>query len=95
MVDVGDLVGQPQQTALQGLGLVGAGVAENATAHLVGQVESLAVPFQTVHYPKRLLVMGKASGHDLIEDPLSGVSEGGVAQIVAVGGRFCQILIEA
>ena len=38
--------------------------------------------------------MGKSAGHDLRQHPLPGVAEGGVAQIVAVGRRLRQILVE-
>ena len=94
VVDVGDLVGQPEELAFQGLRPVGAGVAEDAPPHLIGQVEALPLLFQPVHHPQGLLVVGEAAGQDFIEHPLPGVAEGGVAQIVAVGRRLRQILVE-
>ena len=38
--------------------------------------------------------MGEAPGHDGVEQPLSGVAEGGVAQVVAQGDGLGQVLIQ-
>ncbi len=38
--------------------------------------------------------MGEAAGHDGVEQPLSRVAEGGVAQIVAQGDGLGQVLVQ-
>ena len=85
VVDIGDLVGQADHLPLQGGGLLPPGVADDAVAHLPGQVQPRPVLLQAVHHPKGLLVVGEAAGHQLVEQALSGVAEGGVAQVVAQG----------
>ena len=94
VVDVGDLVSQADHLALQGGGLPALGVADDAVAHLPGEVQPLALLFQPVHHPQRLLVVGEAPGHDGVEQPLSGVAEGGVAQVVAQGDGLGQVLVQ-
>ena len=94
VVDIGDLVGQPQEPALQGLGRVWPGVAQDAPPHLVGQVKAVAVLLQPVHHPQGLDVVLEALRHNLVEDPLAGVTEGGVPQVVAKGGGLRQVLVE-
>ena len=69
-------------------------MAENGHADLVGQVQALTVLLQLVHHPERLLVVAEGDAHDLAEGHFSGVAEGGVAQIVAQGRGFHQILVE-
>ena len=69
-------------------------MAQNTPADLVGEVQALPVLLQPVHHPQGLHVVLKAPGHDLVEDPLPGVAEGGVAQVVAVGRRLGQVLVE-
>ena len=93
VVDVGDLVGQADHLALQGGGLLSPGVADDAVAHLPGEVQALALLLQPVHHPQGLLVVGEAPGHDGVEQPLSGVAEGGVAQVVAQGDGLSQVLV--
>ena len=94
MVDVGDLVGQADHLALQGGGLLSPGVADDAVAHLPGQVQPLSVFFQTLHHPQGLLIVSKAAGHQLVKGPLTGMSERGVPQIVSQGDGLGQVLVE-
>ena len=94
VVDIGDVVGQPDHLALQRGSGGAARVAEDAVAHLPGQVQSLAVFLQPLHHPHRLAEVGKAPGHQLVEHPLPGVAEGGVAQIVAQGDGLGQVLVQ-
>ena len=95
VVDVGDLVGQADDPPLQGLGGVRSGMAEDAPAHLIAEVEALPILLQHVHHPHRLLIVGKTAGQDGAEHPLPGVAEGGVPQVVAQGGGLGQVLVEA
>ena len=78
VVDIGDVVGQPDHLALQRSGGGTFCVAEDAVAHLPGQVQPLTVFLQPLHHPHRLAEVGKAPGHQLVEHPLPGVAEGGV-----------------
>ena len=95
MVDVGDLIGQTHRLSLQGGGLLALGVADDAVAHLPGEVEPLASLFQPVHHPQGLLVVGKTAGHEGVEQPLSRVTKGGVAQIVTQRNSLGQVLVKA
>ena len=85
VVDVGDLVGQTDHLPLQGGGVLPAGMALDAVAHFPGQVQSGSLLLQPLHHPQGLPEVGEAAGHDGVEQPLSRVAEGGVAQIVAQG----------
>ena len=94
VVDIGDVVGQPDHLALQRGGGLPLGVAEDAVAHLPGQVQPLSVFFQTLHHPQGLLIVSKAAGHQLVKGPLTGMSERGVPQIVSQGDGLGQVLVE-
>ena len=94
VVDIGDVVGQPDELPLQGGGGLALGVAQDAVPHLPGEVEPLPVLLQPLHHPHRLPVVGKPSGHQLVQGPLPRVSEGGVAQVVAPRRRLGQVLVQ-
>lgn len=94
MVDVGNLIGQTHRLSLQGGGLLALGVADDAVAHLPSEVEPLASLFQPVHHPQGLLVVGKAAGHEGVEQPLSRVTKGSVAQVVTQRNGLGQVLVE-
>ena len=69
-------------------------MAENAHAHLIGQVQSRAVAFELVHHAQRLLVVAEGLVQHTGQRLFSRVAERRVAQIVAVGRGLRQILIE-
>ena len=94
VVDVGDVVGQPDHLALQGGGVLALGVAENAVADLPGQIQALSVFLQPVHHPQGLLVVPKATLHHSGQRPLPGVAEGGVPQVVGQRRRLGEILVQ-
>ena len=94
VVDVGNLVGQTHYLSLQGGGLLALGVADNAVAHLPGEVQALAPLFQPVHHPQGLLIVGKAAGHKGAEQPLSRVAKRGVSQVMAQSDSLGQVLVE-
>ena len=99
VVDVGDAVDQLDDPPLQGRRPVRAGVVEDAVAHLLGQVQALAVALQHVDHPQRVDVVLEAVPAALaqrrVERVLAGVAEGRVAEVVAEPDRLGQVLVEA
>ena len=93
-VDIRDLVRQTQELPFQRLRRVRAGVAQDAPAHLIGEIEAVPIVFQPVHHPQRLDIVLEPSGHDLVQDPLPRVAKGRMAQIMSIGSGFGQVLIE-
>ena len=94
MVNVRNAVGRAHDLALERLGDKVSRVAENAHAHLIGQVQSRAVAFELVHHAQRLLVVAEGLVQHTGQRLFSRVAERRVAQIVAVGRGLRQILIE-
>ena len=94
VVHIGNLVAAPDDLSFQGFRPGFAGVAYNAHANLIGQIQAHAVPFQDVHYPQTLLVMTEGLAQAVGQSRLSGVTEGGVTQVVAHGNGLGQILVE-
>ena len=95
VVDIGDLVGHPDDPAFGGGGPGPFGVGDDAVAHLPGQVEAPAVLFQPVHHPQALFIVLEAAGAQGVQRPLPCVAERGVAQVVGQGHRLGQVLVEA
>ena len=94
VVDVGNLVGFPDDLPFQSLRHMLAGVAQDAHAHLVGQVQPPAVLFQDIHHPQGLLIVAEGPAHHLAQGVLPGMAEGSVAQVVAQGDGLGQILVQ-
>jgi hypothetical protein len=73
-------------------------VVEDAVAHLLGQVEAVAVALQHLDHPQRVLVVAEAAATALaqrgIEGALARVAEGRVAEIVAEPDRLGQVLVQ-
>ena len=95
VVDVGDLVRHADDLTLQRLSLVWPRVAEDAPADLIAEVQALPLLFQAVHHAQRLLIVAEAAGEDLIKDPLSGVAEGCVSQVMAQGNGLRQVFVQS
>ena len=57
-------------------------------------VEALPVLLELVHHPQALHIVLEAAGRELIQRPLSGVAEGGVAKVVGEADGLGQVLIE-
>ena len=99
VVDVGDAVDQLDDPSLQRRRLVGAGVVEDAVAHLLGQVQAAAVALEHLDHPQRVDVVLEAAAAALVqrrvERLLAGVAEGRVAEVVAEPDRLGQVLVEA
>ena len=60
VVDVGDAVDESHDPALERRRLQRAGVVEDPVAHLVGQVEPVAVPLEVLDQSQRVLVVTEA-----------------------------------
>ena len=91
VVDVRDAVDDADDPALEALGLLLAGVREDAVSHLVRQVHPLGDP-------QRLLVVAEAPAEALrergVECLLAGVPERRVAGVVAEADRLDEILVQ-
>ena len=95
VVDVGDPVHQAHDLALERRGLAGAaGVAQDAVAHRVGEVQ----PLEHRDDPQRVLVVAEAAPEALaagaVEHVLADVPERRVADVVAEPDRLRQVLVE-
>ena len=99
VVDVGDAVDQLDDLALQRRRLARAGVVEDAVAHLLGQVEAVALALEHVDDPQRVLVVRKPPSQPSlqrrVERLLAGVAEGRMAEVVAEPDRLGQVLVQA
>ena len=94
MVDIRDAVGRAHDLALERLGDKISGVAEDAHADLVGQVQPRAAALELVHHAQRLLIVAEWLFHHAGKRLFARVAERRVAQVVAVGRGLRQILIE-
>ena len=105
MVDVGDEVGdahdlpfdraraQSPRHADRRAGLPFR-VLGDAVAHFPGEVQAAAVVLEDVDDAQALLVVVEAAGHQAVDDPLAGVAERRVAEIVAERDRFGQLFVQ-
>src|SRR5699024_12324726 len=75
---------------LQGSGLLTLGVADDAVAHLPGEVQALALLLQAVHHPQGLLIMGETAGHDVVEQR----SEEYTSELQSRFYLVCRLLLE-
>ena len=93
MVDVSDPVSKTHYISLTGCsGPVG--MAKNAVADRLGEIQSLAVLFDVVGYTDALLIMTVSVGANLIQDTFTAVSEGRMSQVMSQCNGFCQIFIQ-
>ena len=95
VIDIGNLVRTPHHLPLQRLRDVIAGVPQDAQPHFVGQVQTHAVLFQIVHHPQALLVMTEGLAQAIGEGCLTGMTKGGVPQVMPHGNGLCQILVQS
>ena len=94
MVDVGDFIRNANDLPLQSVGLLSLGVAENAVFHFIGQVQPGAVFLDLLHRAHALGIVGETAGAQAVQRPLTGVTKGGVPQIVPQGNGLGEILIQ-
>ena len=69
-------------------------MVQDAVPHLPGEIQACAGLFEAIHHANTLLVVTEATLDALVQTPLSGVSEGGVAQIVSQRDGLGQIFVE-
>ena len=69
-------------------------VAEDPVAHLGGEVQPAAVVLEHLHDADRLHDVVEAAREDLGEEPLPGVAERRVAEVVAHHHRLDEHLVE-
>src|SRR5439155_12360250 len=67
----------------------------DAAADLPRQIQPTTLVFEHIDNPQALLVMVESSWHERVDDPLSGVTEGRVAQIVAERDGFGQLFVKS
>ena len=94
MIDVSDTVGGADDLSLQRFRDKIARMAEDGHAHLVGQIQARAIVLELVHHAQRLFIVPEGLAGHIGQSRLSGMAERRMAQIVAVGRRLGQILIE-
>ena len=94
MVDIGDLIGTADQLPFLGFGQDRAGMSQNRHAHFVSKVQTFTAVFQQVHHPKALLIVAEFIAQALRKGALAGMTEGGMAQVMAHGTGFCQVLVQ-
>ena len=100
VVEVGEAVGDAYDCTLERRGRGGApGMADDAVADLLGQVETAAIAFEHVDDAQRLLpvveVAAEALAQAAVEHVLADVAERRVAEIVAESDRLDEVLVEA
>jgi hypothetical protein len=66
----------------------------DAVAYLTGEVETVSILFQDIHHPQALVDMTETSRRQIVKNPLAGVPEGGMPQIVPKGDGFGQIFVK-
>ena len=80
-------------------GAFGAGVVEDAVAHLPGEVDAAAVALEHVDDAQRVLVVAEAEPEALaqqrVERLLARVAERRVAEVVAEPDRLDEVLVQA
>jgi len=95
VVEIGDLVRQADDPALQRGRRPTCLVIQDPVPDLPGQVQPLSVPLQHIHEPQTLDIVGKSKRTHPVQGPLSCVSKGCMSQIMAQRDRFDQIFIQA
>jgi len=104
MVYIGDDVGHPHHSPLNGSGLLCGvlrddcpfplGVLCDPVPYFKREIQSLPLPLQQIHDPQALLGVRESMGGDLIEDLLPCMAEGGVSQVMGQGNGLGEVLIE-
>ena len=70
------------------------GMLEDAVHDLAGQVKPQPLPFKDADHPPALAHVAKSARGQLVQDPLPGMAEGRMPEVVAEGDRLGQILVE-
>ena len=94
VIDIGIAVCPADNPSLQGLRDPRPCMPQDAHADFIGKIQPLTAIFQDVHHPEALLIMAEGLTHGFGQRHFTGMAEGGMAQVVAHGDGFCQILVE-
>ena len=94
VVDVGDAVGHADDLPLPRLGDERARVAEDAHAHLVGEVQAAAVALELVDHAERLLIVVERAAHHVRQRRLTRMAERRVTEVVPIGCRLGEVLVQ-
>ena len=98
VVDVGDPVHQPHDPALQRGRQLRAGVAQDAVAHRLGEVEAAAVALEHLDHAQGMLVVAEAPPEArlqrAVERLLAGVPERRVPEVVPEADRLREVLVQ-
>ena len=78
MVNIGNLIRQPDNGALQGGGVPRGPVVQDPVPYFPRQVQALPILFQHLHDAHALLIMRKPILTDLIQYVFPGMAKGGV-----------------
>ena len=74
-------------------------MAQDAVAHLLGEVQALPIALQALDRPQRMVVVAKAQAvtvaEPLVQHRLADVPERRVTQVVAQADRLGEVLVEA
>lgn len=82
VIDIRNAVRRSHDLPLERLGDPRPCVSENRHAHLVGEIQSVAVALELIYHAKRLLIMVKRRSHHIRQRSLARVTERRVPQIV-------------
>ena len=94
MVDIGNLIRQAYDLSFQRMRRTRGFMIQDSVTHFPGQVQSLALLFQTFHHPYALLVMLEPQRAYLVKRPFSRMAERRMPQIMPQRDRLHQIFIE-
>ena len=96
MVHVGDLIGIADHPALLGAAPgLSVAVRQDALPHLLGEVQTAALPLQQGHHPHTLGGVVEVGVVNILQGVFPGVAKGGVAQVVPQGDSLGEVLVEA
>ena len=94
VMDIGDLVGKPDDPPLQRGRIALRLVVADAVSHLKGQIQPLPVLFQHIHGAHALFAVLKSVGTDPVQRALSCMAEGRMSKIMPQSDGFHQILVQ-
>ena len=69
-------------------------MAHDSIPHFLAEIEPFAVFFQHIHHPQALLIVGKVT-EDVVEHRFSRMSKRSVSQIMSLGNRLGQVLVQS
>ena len=94
VVQIRNTIGKLDDPPLQRVSFLAARMANDAVTHFKSQVQAAPFIFKLIHHTQRLLVMAEPFRQNSVQRALTGVTERGMAEVVAERDRFGQILVE-